>query len=63
MQRFGLSERRASRLAGLSRTAMRYQPKPRDDHALRARLKELAERYSRYGYLILHGMLKSEGLV
>jgi len=27
------------------------------------RLKKLAERYNRYGYLMLHGMLRNEGLV
>ena len=30
---------------------------------LRERLKELAAQYSRYGYLMLHGLLKAEGLV
>ncbi len=63
MQRFGLSERRACRLLGLSRTAMRYCPQPRNDQALRSRLKKLAERHNRYGYLMLHGMLRNEGLV
>jgi len=33
------------------------------DEALRARLKELASQYTRYGYLILHSLLKAEGLV
>jgi putative transposase len=31
--------------------------------ALRSRLKELGEQYPRYGYLMLHLMLKAEGLV
>lgn len=30
---------------------------------LRARLRELAEQYPRYGYLMLHAMLRAEGLV
>ena len=42
---------------------MRYQPKPKNDGALRTRLRQLAEQYSRYGYLLLHGLLKNEGLV
>lgn len=58
-----LSERAACRLAGVSRTAYRYQAIDRDDGALRIRLKQLASDYSRYGYLMLHGLLKSEGLV
>lgn len=63
MQRFGLSERRACRLLGLFRTAMRYYPRLKNDEALRTRLKKLAERYNRYGYLMLHGLLRNEGLV
>jgi uncharacterized protein YllA (UPF0747 family) len=58
-----LSERTACRLVGLSRTAYRYQAKPKEDQALRARLKRLAAQHSRYGYLLLHGLLKAEGLV
>lgn len=58
-----LSERMACRLVGLSRTGYRYQAKRKDDHVLRTRLKVLAVEYSRYGYLMLHGLLKAEGLV
>ena len=58
-----LSERTACTLAGVSRTAFRYQAKPAKDDALRARLKELAVQQSAYGYLLLHGILKGEGLV
>ena len=60
---FGLSERRACQLAKLSRTGYRYESKGCDDQALRARLKQLAAQYSRYGYLLLHGLLKAEGMV
>ncbi len=58
-----LSERLACQLSGISRTAYRYQAKPVNDQALRTRLKELAVKQSAYGYLLLHGMLKVEGLV
>lgn len=58
-----VSERRACRLTGFSSSAAWYQRKGRNDSALRARLKTLAEHYSRYGYPTLHGMLKDEGLV
>ena len=34
-----------------------------DEQILRDRLKTLAAQYSRYGYLMLHGLLKAEGLV
>ena len=58
-----VSERRACRLTGFSRSAAWYQPKGCDDGGLRARLKALAERYPRYGYPTLHDMLKAEGVV
>lgn len=62
-KRYQLSERTACQLAGISRTGYRYQAKPRCDQALRTRLKALAAEQSAYGYLLLHGLLKSEGLV
>lgn len=57
-----ISERRACQLVGFSRSAAWYQPKGRDDAALRARLRTLAEKYPRYGYPTLHSMLRIEGL-
>ncbi len=60
---FKLSERIACKLVGLSRTAYRYRPKRWANEPLRARLKCLAAQYPRYGYLMLHGLLKGEGLV
>ena len=56
-----ISERRACRLVGFSRTAMCKPLKGRNDNELRARLKALAERYPRYGYPTLHDMLRAEG--
>lgn len=58
-----ISERLACRLAGLSRTAYHYLASPEGDLVLRTRLKALAVEYPRYGYLLLHGLLKGEGLV
>lgn len=58
-----ISERRACRLIGFSRSAAWYRLKGRDDAALRARLKTLAEQYPRYGYPTLHDMLVIEGRV
>ncbi len=57
------SERRACRLAGLSRSVARYRLLRRDDSALREQLRSLAEAYPRYGYPTLHDMLKSKGWV
>ena len=58
-----VSERTACKLAGISRTGYRYQAKPANDGELRSRMKELAAQQSAYGYLLLHGLLKAEGLV
>lgn len=60
---FRISERRACWLLGLSRTAYRYCHVKNSDQTLIARLKELAIEYPRYGYLMLHELLKREGLV
>lgn len=58
-----VSERRACRLLKLSRSSHRYEAKPNNDEALRQRLKVLAIQYPVYGYLLLHSLLKQEGLV
>lgn len=63
IETFGLSERQACRLSSISRTGYRYDAKGYNDEMLRTRLKELAAQYSRYGYLLLHGLLKAEGMV
>ena len=57
------SERRACRLAGLSRAVARYRLLGRDYSALREQLRSLAEVYPRYGYPTLHDRLKSKGWV
>lgn len=62
-QRHRFSERRACRMAGLSRSVNAYRPKPRDDTALRHRLRELAAAHPRYGHPLLHDLLFAEGLV
>lgn len=60
---YPISERTACQLVGISRTAYRYKTRKRPDGALRSRLKELATQQSAYGYLLLHALLKAEGLV
>jgi putative transposase len=62
MQHHKFSERRACRLAQVSITALCHQPKrPLQDKVLRERLKAFATQYSRYGYLMLHELLKRDG--
>lgn len=58
-----ISERSACKLSGISRTGYRYKAVPAKDGALRKRLVELAAQHNALGYPMLHGMLKSEGLV
>ena len=54
----------ACALVNLSRTVAAYKPKDagRDD-AMRVRLAVLAVEHPRYGHLMLHAMLKMDGLV
>ena len=60
---YRFSERRACSLSGVSRTAFRYQAVLAKDDALRQRLLELSKAHKAYGCPMLHGMLKTEGLV
>ena len=62
-QRYLFSERHACQLMKLNRSSHRYHAKPSNDDELRNRLISLATTYPSYGYLMLHGMLKLEGLV
>ncbi len=58
------SERTACEIAGISRTAYRYQGKQAaKDVELEAALLAKAKQYPRYGYKMLHGLLKNEGRV
>ncbi len=59
--RFGLSIRRACGLVGLWRSTQQYQPHRTDDHALRSRLRALAEERRRFGAPRLHVLLRREG--
>ncbi len=61
---YDISQRRACNVIPISRKAVRYVPqRPQWDSELVARLKELGEQYPRYGYLMLHELLRLEGLV
>lgn len=56
-----MSERRACRVVGLSRCALRYRGRRGDDAALRERLCELAAERRRFGYRRLCVLLRREG--
>lgn len=60
---YKISQRRAFELMSVARSSLRYRRRNGRDAALRARLNALATENSRYGYLLLHGLLKREGLV
>jgi len=60
---FGLSQRRACSLIGLSRNTLRYPRRFDRDEEIRSRLRELAEKRRRFGYRRLHVLLRREGLV
>lgn len=63
-ERYGISQRRACNVVPISRKAMRYQcRRPARDANLVNRIKQLGEQYPRYGYLMLHELLRREGLV
>jgi putative transposase len=55
------SERRACVTVGLCRSSNRYQAKPKNDEAIRSRLRELAEQRRKFGAPRLHTLLRREG--
>ena len=61
-QRYGISQRRASRVMGRSRSTLRYRPKRApDEPALNRAIKRLARRHPRYGYRRIHALLVRRG--
>jgi putative transposase len=62
-ERFGVSERRACRVAGQHRSTQRKQPQPpRDeDQRLASRLREIAKEHPRWGWKTAHEILLREG--
>ena len=61
MDRHGLSERRACRVAELGRSTFQYRKSNDGDDVLRERLRELAHERRRFGYRRLGIMLEREG--
>jgi len=58
-----LSERRACRIAGLSRSVSQYKPRRVEPVGLRKRIVELAGERPRFGYPRIHILLAREGFV
>jgi putative transposase len=60
--RFGVSQRRASRALGLARSGLRYTPVTSDERvALARRIEDLAGKHPRYGYRRIWALLDREG--
>lgn len=59
--RHRLSERRACRLVGQSRTVQRYRGELREPEGFRSRMLELAAERPRFGYPRIHVLLRREG--
>ena len=63
VEKVKLSERRACRLVGLSRSVLHYEATPNSDNeALSTRLVELAHGRRRFGYRRLHALIAREGI-
>jgi len=57
-----ISQRRACRLAGISRSVLSYRPRVTEDNqALTARIISLAQERRRFGYRRIHALLRREG--
>jgi putative transposase len=63
VEHHGLSQRRATRLLGVDRSAVRYRRKCKDDAADRKLLRALAAERRRFGYRRLREMAKRAGRV
>lgn len=62
MDRYQVSERAACGLVGLSRTAYRYMPLPRDDEEpFREEIIRLACTYGRCGYRTVAALMRNAG--
>jgi transposase InsO family protein len=61
MQAQGLSERRGLQVVRMSASALRYQPRPDRNQALRERIVALAQRHRRYGVGMIHLKLRQAG--
>jgi putative transposase len=55
---YRVSERRACATVYLHRSVYRYLDRPRDDRAVRQRMKEIAKTRVRYGFARIHILLR-----
>ena len=57
----GLSERHSLQVIGMSASALRYQPRPDRNGALREKIVVLAQRHRRYGAAMIYLKLRQAG--
>ena len=62
MKSKGLSERRAAKLVGVSRTVLRYKGRLRDDSKLRRAIQRIARAKRAYGYRMVWRKLRQQGV-
>ncbi|MFW5484556.1 MAG: IS3 family transposase [Spirochaetaceae bacterium JB067] len=63
IQRFGVSVRRACRIALLSRNVYQYTQKPNDDEKIVEAMKEILSKNSKYGCTMVHLKLRQKGIL
>lgn len=61
MRNKGLSERRAARLIGLSRSVLRYRKRGKDDGRIRGSIRRIAHAKRTYGYRMVWRKLRQQG--
>lgn len=62
-ERFGVSERRACKVAGQSRSVQRRRPTIAEtERTLRERLREISRRHRRWGWRKAHALCRAEGM-
>ena len=60
--RHKVSQRRACRLVGISRSVQRYRSRRKPDTELRAKVRAIAEQRPRFGHLRITALLRRQGL-
>jgi transposase InsO family protein len=62
-EQYKMSQRRIAEVLGVSRTTLRYDPRPPadDEPPLVREIKRLARRHPRYGYRFIHALVRRRG--
>ncbi len=63
IQNFGISVRRACKLAQIARSTFLYSKKPNDDHVILEAIKKIISKNSKYGCEMIHLKLRQQGML